>query len=87
MYRSYETDFRVYVFDVSFSIFSTFTPHRAQSFGVVEYTECNHYKSIRPPPMNVRDVTLFPSPLCPGVVAPDRVVSMCQIEQTMCANK
>ena len=30
---------------------------------------------------------LLPGPLYPGVVAPDRVLSMGQIEQTMYANK
>ena len=30
---------------------------------------------------------LFPYSLWPGVVAPDRILSMGQVEQTMCANK
>ena len=37
--------------------------------------------------MSTPSLTLLPGPLSPGVLAPDRVLCMGQIEQTMCANK
>ena len=36
---------------------------------------------------SIPSLPLLSGPLWPGVVAPDRVLSMGQIEQTMCANK
>ena len=36
---------------------------------------------------NIHSLTLLTAPLWPRVVAPDRVLSMAQIEQTKCVNK
>ena len=50
-----------------------------QSDGEASALELSEMRSISSLP-------LLPGPLCPGVVAPDRVLSMGQIEQTVQTN-
>ena len=65
----------------------------AQTAGAVEYTDCNECSGYGiKPSYGVLDIwgmwstlslSLLPDPLCPGLIAPDRVLSIVQIEQTV----